>query len=400
MLFDKFKAFTKNFWDNYFKYLTKLQADGYLYATGGTIIYPNMLLVTDCKGYYIAELMGASRKYNGLTLKIHKESSIDRYLSQFEYNGTAAEPCLHLDSHKVSFDGICISNIEKDNPDISKRFPFLDYYQTGIRRTNGNGSLFTFGDNFISCALHNSVLVNKGEFCARAKFISGLYIFSSRISKKNLIEELEHYTKDSPKGIYISDNDVTERKIISGQFQNTFLLQGVRETTIGEFINRHPEIIKKAFDTDHFLYEPSLNWLEHDGTCEDTSINPDLLVRRKDGKYDIYDLKTALLNNKKLTTADRKRRQFIHTVRDGIAQLGNYQEYFQYPKNAQHALEKYGVVVNNPNLVLIVGNMENYDAAEISQAGRLLPNLQIIDYDTLCHLFMGTFENPNIELNS
>ena len=397
MLFEKFKETSKEFWNEYFIYVSKAQEKGFIQSNGGTIFYPNMILCTDCNGYYISELIGASKKYNGLTLKTHKEKSINQYLSQFEDDGIPAEALFHLNASQNTFSAMCLTN-SKIEKDVVERFPFLSTYQTFINREDGRGSLLTFGNEFKSCALLDSAIINKRDVVTRVKFILGLYIFSNKISRTDLIKELSTYVNQPElHGVHAYMGEEEQRKMIASQLQNTFLLHGIQETTIGEFIKLHPDIIKKAFDTDHFLYEPLLNWIEHDGTCEDSSINPDLLVRRKDGTYDIYDLKTALLNKARLTTPERRRRQFIHTIRDGIAQLGNYQEYFQYPKNAQHALEKYGIVVKNPNLVLIVGNMENFDAAEVSQAGRLLPNIQIIDYDTLCHLFMGPTVAHNTE---
>ena len=75
-----------------------------------------------------------------------------------------------------------------------------------------------------------------------------------------------------------------------------------------ETTSTNPEIIKRVFNTDYFLYEPYLPWLEHDGFVEDTAINPDLLIRRPDGYFDIYDLKTAALQKLSLTKGQRKRR--------------------------------------------------------------------------------------------
>jgi len=389
MLFDKFKDIIKEFWGSYFEHVSNEQKAGRLEPANATILYPNILLLTNCNGYYIAELMGASKTYTGLKLKTHNEPSINRYFRQFDDHTRGDTSFIHFNSRGVVYDTVTIaSDINLEG--TIERFPALEMYETTMVCSKPTSNLFSFGEEFTSCALHNVVLINKNELATRAKFILGLFVFSSKLTKKALIKECEYFIDgEDVRGVRRFEGDIEERKYVASQLQNTFLFHGLRETTIGEFIRLHPDIIKRAFDTDHFIYEPSLDWKEHDGTCEDTAINPDLLVRRKDGTYDIYDLKTALLTKPSLTISDRKRRQFVDTVRDGVAQLGNYLEYFSYPKNAKHALEKYGVVVSEPNLVLIVGNYENFDAAKVSQAGRLLPNLQIIDYDTVTHLFMG-----------
>ena len=85
----------------------------------------------------------------------------------------------------------------------------------------------------------------------------------------------------------------------------------------------------------------------------------------------------------------RKRRRFIDYVEEGVAQLANYEEYFTYPKNAEDAKEKYSVEVNKPKLVLVVGSWENSSQEEVTQALRRYPSVEIIDYDTFCHQFIG-----------
>ena len=190
-------------------------------------------------------------------------------------------------------------------------------------------------------------------------------------------------------GVHTVQGKSEEQLIVAGQLQSMYLFPGLHETTIGEFLKLHPEIIKSAFKTEHFEYEPYLEWLEHDGTCVDVAINSDLLVKRPDGNYDIYDLKTAALAKKNVTKGARKRRRFIDYVEEGVAQLVNYKEYFTYPKNAEYAKEKYSVEVNEPKLVLVVGSWENSSQEEVTQALRRYPSIEIIDYDTFCHQFIG-----------
>ena len=177
--------------------------------------------------------------------------------------------------------------------------------------------------------------------------------------------------------------------LVAGQMQSMYLFPDLYETTIGEFMNQHPEIIKKVFDAMSFKYEPYLEWKEHDGTVQDTAINPDLMIQRRDGYYDIYDLKTALLQKKKITKGERRRRRFIDYVEEGVSQLANYREYFRYKQNASYAKEKYGIEVKDPNLVLVVGSYDNSDPDEIIQASRKYDNVYIVDYDTICQAYIG-----------
>lgn len=390
MLFEKFQDLTLKFWDDYFKKIRTAQAAGQLDAKGGFVLYPNILLVTNCGNYYITELMGASRVYSGLRLRVHKEKSIQRYIGQFDKFAPDSKPFMTFDEYGGGINSMLIGT-EGDTQSVLDRFPFIELYKTNIKNINKTGCLLGFSDNFISCSIRNSALINKSEQIIRVKNILTMYIFKKGITTTQVLNEYNNFGRDNyVQGVHTVMSDSDERAIIASQLQNAYLFQGLRETTIGEFIKLHPDIIKKAFKTDHFLYEPSFKWLEHDGSCQDSMINPDLLIRRSDGTYDIYDLKTSLLNKLTLTSTERRRRQFIHTVRDGIAQLGNYREYFSYPKNAKHAFEKYGVVISNPGLVLVVGNLDNYNATEVDQALRTMPGIKVINYDTLCFMFRGT----------
>ncbi|OYW25745.1 MAG: hypothetical protein B7Z49_00680, partial [Hydrogenophilales bacterium 12-63-5] len=88
--------------------------------------------------------------------------------------------------------------------------------------------------------------------------------------------------------------------------------------------------------------------------------------------------------------ASRNRRRFIDYVEEGISQLANYREYFKYPRNAALAKQKYGIEVNDPMLILVVGSWENVDVDEVNQACRKYRNVGVIDYDTVCQMFIGT----------
>lgn len=387
MLFDKFIQEVKEGLDKYFKYVSQMQAQGNLYSNGGSILFPNILLVTNCSGFYIAELVGAVRNYKGLTLKRHTESSIYRYLSQFD--DSYPDSCMHLNGAQNGFRNLCLAQ-DADLESVKERFPSLELYGTKLQRVGGRGSVFSFGPEFESCGIENCLLVNKLDKLYRCKNILAAYIFKSSISKEKLVSFFNNFLGDKEvKGVHTTHGKNEEKLIVAGQLQSMYLLPGLHETTIGEFLHLHPEIIRLAFKTEHFEYEPYLPWIEHDGTCEDIAINPDLLIKRSDGFYDIYDLKTAALTRKNVTKGGRKRRRFIDYIEEGVAQLVNYKEYFTYNSNQEYAYEKYKINVNNPSLVLVAGNWENSNPDEIQQARRRYPDIEIIDYDTFCHLFLG-----------
>ncbi|PVZ59278.1 hypothetical protein C9422_10060 [Pseudomonas sp. B1(2018)] len=345
-----------------------------------------MILFTNCSGYYTCELLGVSEKYTGLTLKRHSEKSIYRYLSQFDDD--EPDPIFRIDEFSRSA-GITFSQTS-DLDKVAERFPCVELTKSALVRENGSGSLLGFGERFQYCILDECLFVNVREEYYRCKNVLHLMIVKNNVNSGGLENIFKFYMGEKEvHGMHCVPTEDVQRQLVAGQLQNLFLLRGLHETTLGEFFRLHPEVVHGAFKTTNFLYEPFLNWIEHDGTCEDVAINPDLLVRREDGFYDIYDLKTALVDKQNVTKGGRKRRRFIDYVEEGVAQLANYREYFTYPENAKFAREKYQIEVNAPNLVLVVGNWDNSDSDEVFQACRRYPDVKIIDYDTLCHLFLG-----------
>ena len=46
-------------------------------------LYPRILLVTETNEHFLAELVGATTEFSGLSVVTHKETSSERYLSRF-----------------------------------------------------------------------------------------------------------------------------------------------------------------------------------------------------------------------------------------------------------------------------------------------------------------------------
>jgi hypothetical protein len=69
MLLEKFVEETSKWWSTYFRAIANAQAAGNLDSHGGTVLFPNMLIVVNCAGHYVAELVGATEKYFGLVVK-------------------------------------------------------------------------------------------------------------------------------------------------------------------------------------------------------------------------------------------------------------------------------------------------------------------------------------------
>ncbi|WP_434631071.1 hypothetical protein J3P84_13580 [Pseudomonas sp. Z1-29] len=322
MLFEDFVSQVSAIWRHYFTGVSKHKSEGNL-VSDGRPLFPNMILFTKCKGFYICELFGASESYKGLVIKRNEQPSVYRYLDQFD--GKSSSPLFAIGSGGVSYS----LGTSRALDSIQVRFPYIHTYRTHLfgGGAGDNGCVFEFRDDFERCFIGNCVLINTKGPLHRCKNILSMFICNSRSSKSAVDTYLRQYLVEDAqghvRGVHTVDGDAGARLAVVSQFQNLYLQTGLRETTIGEFVSLHPEIIKQAFDTDCFLYEPSMVWLEHDGTCFDQAINPDLLIRRKDGYFDIYDLKAALLDKKRLTKGERRLLSGINrTLSGGVTGVG------------------------------------------------------------------------------
>ena len=88
-----------------------------------------------------------------------------------------------------------------------------------------------------------------------------------------------------------------------------------------------------------------------------------------------------------LTTGKPSRTNFKSQITNGLAQLAHYKSYFDDPANATYAEQTFGIRVNNPELILIVGNRDNLYEDEVSKASSLYAQcFHVLDYDSVASL--------------
>ena len=400
MEFDEFIQSSLDFWNGYLKPLSDGITGGVDRLRKGMLLFPNIALFTETDDHYILELFGAQPSFSDLKVKKHEESLTLMYLYQFD---SEQESPMIFPTRANCFNTLAISR-EVDYPALKERFAFIDRWPSRIGLPGGKGAVFSFDQDFASCFINNSLIVNRLGEIYRVKHILYMAIVSKEQSRKDYLGDLHHVSAVAASigttrttrdflGVHYCPNSLDAGYVLSGQFANLFLLPGLRETMIGEFINKNPDMIRRAFACERFEYEPELKWIEGNPDPTESAINPDLMIKRSDGYYDICDLKTGKLEKKKITKGRHRRRRFIDYVEEGIAQLANYEEYFRFLKNREFARTRYGIEVSKPNLFLIVGNYENAPRNEIEEAARKLKsNYRIIDYDTLNALFLQSFK--------
>jgi len=386
MKFKEFVTATEQHWVDYLTRVDVLRQQGGLHTAGGTNLFPSLLLCTRSPRHFVAELVGAQEEFQGLSVKKQRMASAEEYFGQFPAG--RSDPALRLTSARNGFINLTLSH-DVAFEQVRDRFPFVTLYPTRLNRTGGHGSPIVFGSGFQSCMFDNCMILNHLGAVFRAKHILNAVVVSQGVAKRELEEWLEDVRRGNRvSGVHTCEPGAGVALSTAGQFSALYLSSSVRETTIGEFLRDHPRVLELAAGSLQFVYEPYLEWIEGPERNEDDAINPDMLVQRPDHDWDIYDLKTALLDRTTVTKGGRRRRRFVDKVEEGVAQLANYREYFTYPANQARAVEKYDAQVTDPRLVLVVGSLENVREQEVREASRRLKDITLIDFDTLMQLFL------------
>jgi hypothetical protein len=377
------------FWDAYFCWVQGQQYRGLLNSCGGAMLFPKLLLCTQTKKYLIAELIGATQTYNGLVLKERKQRTIREYLTQFPDEGPGS-PLFFFNSKENRVMGMCLSH-EVNYKEAESRFPALRLFKSRLIRAGGKDCLFDFGPSFRDASFSTCILLNTNGAFYRAKYVVEMLIITKNTTAKRLEKLLMDLVKrdNSIKGVTRCDQKFERDYILASQLQSLYLTPHLHETTVGEFLWQHPEFINQALGTADFVYEPYLEWIEAAHGDTDPPINLDAMVKRLDGYFDIMDLKTALLDKRKTTRDERKRRRFIDAVNEGIAQLAHFTEYFGFEKNREYALAQYGIKVQNPHCFLVIGYYDNTRREEVEEALRPYKSVSVLDYDSMVQLFLA-----------
>lgn len=394
MKLEKAIDFLKKHLKHYYSTIQRSKLNGSIKPhTPDVFLYPNILLVTETLNHFLFELIGMAKSFSGLTDIRQKYKSTEEYFDQFD--STNSDPALNIAKGNYYFENFCLSRITEYEI-LKERFPILNRIESSFRLNypRGSGALIKFEKDSGVCLFQNLILINYEDNIYRVKYMRNLFVVGKNLHLTNFktLVENEFNLSKPLKGIVNTSESTLEGYHIIGQFQNLYLSPKIRETTIAKFLDSHPEIIVNVLSAKSYIYEPLLEWIEKPVNIVEESINPDMFLERDDGYYDIIDFKTAALMRKNLTKGKTSRKRFIDYVYEGIAQLANYRDYFNYPKNAQLAFKKYNVKIKDPKLILIVGYSDNLKVKDILLAKRGHREVEIMDYDSLAQLFLHSLK--------
>lgn len=167
MNYKRFIEITKHNWSDYFKWLQKVRSEGQItFKENLDIFFPTILLITKTKDFFIAEFIGASREFQGLTIKGHTETSLNRYLYQF--NLTTTDPVIILGSF-FKFDGMGFMR-DADVKKVISRFPFVSPERLTLNYTGpGEGAFLHFPKESKITHFSHCLFVNTYQSLNRVK---------------------------------------------------------------------------------------------------------------------------------------------------------------------------------------------------------------------------------------
>jgi hypothetical protein len=370
---------------------------------GRVFLFPSTMLCTSTETHHVFELIGAQRVFSPLVVRRNPMvGTVNRVFGGFDPDdstvyaiGSAGDGLsnVHLRFENMAFtDANHLATLERRFPglrDLAPPAELLNVYPAESWMSLDAQSFRTIGMRACFSTATRGVFV-------RPKLINFLFAESVEANFREFRTDLEPYLAlPSQRLSGVQSLRVTDetRQLAAGLM--SLYLQNVRETTLTTFLERHDEIVRVAFDADHVFHQPSLSWRDGAFGPTEKAIIPDMIVRTRLGTWSIVDFKLPLLDKPGLTKGPRRRRRFVDAVGEGISQLANYAEYFSTPGNRNAAAEQFGESFENPDLVLVVGNFENYDLAEVEEAKRTYRPVEVIDYDSLVRLFVGAVPNAS-----
>ncbi|MBS0927814.1 Shedu anti-phage system protein SduA domain-containing protein [Klebsiella michiganensis] len=391
-----FSILCKERLDFYFESFERAMSKGYIKYNNKVInqaFYPTILLCVESDKRILSfELLGWVRARKSLKIKLRDNISVEQ-LTKIDRNKNNAESLFTFDnSDKCVLSNLMFRDQEAIDYLDSQGHVMAEKFSAGFT-IGGNVSHLMDFKGVSSCMFFNCIISYVNNHILRARYINALVMFDARLDEGGILDRLVYFIrKETVFGVQHFSDETELSWVKASHLISLVLNDKIHETTIGDYINDHPDILLKSLGYSKIIYEPNLEWLEKTSDNPDLYINPDALLERNDGYYDICDFKKGLVKKKSITKGERRRRRFIDGVGEGLAQLDNYEEYFTYASNAQHALERYGVKVNSPRKILIIGNIENTKRVEVEEALRGRTDTIVIDYDSLISAYIGAIK--------
>lgn len=400
MTLDEFSAASQQFWNKYLATISdRITKSVMTVRHGYTAYYPTTIIVTELPHHFAMELVGLAQEHHPLIKKNHSVDSTDTYLGTF-LRGEGPTIINLLGNGDITGGVAFVSPVSVAAFDC--RFPgVLEKFGTRVNWDGDPDAIpirIAEGSGFVQ--FDECLIVNSFRGAVRIRHMNQSIV----VGKHKSLDDYTGYLRDTfalvdgqpARGLRIFNSERDYSIQMAAQFANVYLMNHLRETTIGDYLDRHRDLILRALGGTDLIAEPQLSWQVTSPDPDEYAINPDLFVRDADGYWDVYDLKLPLLEKDTITIGARRRRRFVASVEEGIAQLAHYREFLAYNSHRIQAREKYKIDFRDePRFGLIVGNFENVYRAEVDEAMRRLNRFELLDYDTLIQLYLAKSGTPS-----
>ena len=158
-----------------------------------------------------------------------------------------------------------------------------------------------------------------------------------------------------------------------GELEHLINSPNIEESSLQDFFERYPSFLLGAEYSSAF---PHLTLLDAKG-----KMIPDFVLSRIDTNLcDIMDIK---LPTARIVTGQERRRQFSRELKDAIAQLREYHDYFDDSKHRDSFLQRYSLEAYKPNISVVIGRASEFRNNIERQKIQRDTAVRIVTYDDI-----------------
>lgn len=178
-----------------------------------------------------------------------------------------------------------------------------------------------------------------------------------------------------PVNLHVHGGETRELELAVEELQVLVNEPTVREPGLQDFFERHPNFI--LTDKYHKAHPHIvLTDAEHD------RLIPDFLLEPVDQSA-LCDLLELKLPSAPVFVGKRKRIRFSAAVSDALAQLKEYERFFDEKKNRELIYQKYGLLAFKPKMILVIGRLGVIDPIDKKLVEQSRPDLSVRTYDEI-----------------
>lgn len=388
------KEFRENILSYYNNYYRALLSKRKLIGVRNTGL-PSTVVTAESPTQYVSELIGCRRLCSPEDFKltatpIQRVSSVNNFINPNVTNGDGQPSRIIGGGGQGSIFLVCIafSDTNATYEAFRSIFPF-PLRTTNIRSGNCHGTALHIDDEVNNVYFYQVDLLCRASELIAYRTINIASVFKKDVTCDSLKKSLTEFTNGIEK--LTGTPSIVPFQPTAAEFARQLaglLSVPITETAIDKFIQTNSRYFTRALGYQSCIPQCELHRQSRRLPGQVSFLQPDYLMKREDGYYDIVDLKRALLKTPIIVgPVDRKR--FGEYVNNLFAQLATYEDYFNNLQNAEWAEMNYGVRLSSARLIGIVGNYQSFEREEVNCALSMFdPKIALFSYNELVNLLI------------